>query len=168
PAVSVGPCSGVIGATNGPCDSRLSASNSRVDTVTAPAASIAAVCWSSRSAFRAASTTDAPGASRTASSVPISLRPPRISTVCAPVSSTGAIITCASVSGGGELPRPAGQRRAGVSDRAPSRDADHSAPGQFAPCGGGGLYLRPQDAHRPGDHDRGLAESGHPRGGGGP
>jgi len=41
----------------------------------------------------AARITVAPGASRCASSIPISLRPPRISTGPAPVSSTAAIIT---------------------------------------------------------------------------
>ena len=65
-------------STSGACESSASASNSRTWTAAAPAAVTAATSSVSRSAPRAASTTVAPLANRVASSMPISLRPPKI------------------------------------------------------------------------------------------
>src|SRR5271156_5901420 len=151
-AVLMGPCSATIEATNGLCEARSLASNSLVCTAAAPAA-LRVLTWSpSWSAFRAASTTVAWGARRRASSMPISLRPPRITTGPAPVSSTAAIIACASVSGDGEYHDPAHRRRAGVSHRTPPGHVDHVASRQLAACGGGRFHLRSQDTYRAGHH----------------
>src|SRR6202165_1677790 len=157
-AVRMGPCSATIDSTSGAWDARSSASNSPPCTTVAPAARTAAASSSSLSARRAASNTVAPGASRVASSTPISLRPPKITISPPSVSFTVALISCASVGSDGEGNYQADQRRAGVSHRTASGHVDDAAHRQHPPCGGGRFHLRPEDAHRQGDHHGRLAE----------
>ena len=78
--------------------STASASNSRTATAAAPAARTAATCEPRSPQRRAASSTVAPGASRFATSSPISLRPPKITTnPVSAVSFMAAIIACAKL-----------------------------------------------------------------------